>query len=156
MISSVFCDVTQHRLIVNKVSGRIIGQHLQEKYQSVSLADVTPILVPKRRKITTNISCVTSQKSDDLKEAKYLHLECKNQSGSLADVTPIFVPKRTKITTNISCVNSQKSDDLKEAKYSHLECRFSELFSVIRIVLSPNRHRGSSFLCQAGLLLVTY
>jgi len=43
----------------------------------MSLEDGTRYIVPKRRLLTTSIRCMTSQKSDDLRDPKYSHLVCR-------------------------------------------------------------------------------
>jgi hypothetical protein len=50
----------------------------------MSLEDGTRYIVPKRRLLTTRIRCMTSQKSDDLKDPKYSYLVVEFQSYLLS------------------------------------------------------------------------
>jgi len=73
--SSLFLDLTQRRLVVTDVSGQPIGrsckgQAVQGELELFELWRWDRYDVPKR--LTTNLRCVTSQKSED---CTYPHLD---------------------------------------------------------------------------------
>jgi hypothetical protein len=72
MISSLFCDVTQRRLVVSHRSfGTTYRSHIQgssgpRRSLSALPLKMGQIGIQKRRYITTNQRCTISQKSEDL------------------------------------------------------------------------------------------
>jgi hypothetical protein len=72
MCFTLFWDVTQRRLVVTDVSGQAIGPIFEDRDQEeflldcLTLEDGTDSLSQNVGDITTNLRCVTSQKSVDL------------------------------------------------------------------------------------------